>query len=104
MVGRHANKEMNDLIRLLSQSAIPFEVIGYDYDPGTIQICCPTVECPRCDAVSHRGTYGHTQGLIETMSDMRPDVDGWLTAAEAFEIFKEVWNDELGVKNHNDKF
>lgn len=99
---RTANKEMNTLIRLLVEANIPFEVVPF---PTTyenlmsIQICCPSVENCRIDAVSHGFSYGGKQGFIETMSDMRPDVDGWLDAAHAFEFFKEVWDDERGATN-----
>lgn len=33
-----------------------------------------------------RGSYGAKAGLLEARIDGRPDVDGWLTAEEAFEM------------------
>jgi hypothetical protein len=93
-------KEMNNLIVMLAKADIPFEVAAFPYKmrdgDESIQIFCPSMEHSRIDAVSHFGTYGYERGLIETMSDLRPDVDGYLTAEEAFQFFKDVWEDEQG--------
>lgn len=94
---RNVSKEMNKLVRLLVKADIPFEVVAFptcNVELASIQICCPSADHCRIDAVSHYGTYGYRDGLIETMSDMREDVDGWLTAEEAFKFFEDVWNDE----------
>lgn len=100
--------EMNKLIVLLAKADIPFEVRAIDIPPYrgaeencSLQICCPDVEHRRIDAVCHYASYGgDKQGLIETMSDLRPDVDGYLTANEAFQFFDDVWQDELGNKQN----
>ena len=94
--------EMNKLIALLAKADIPFEVRAIDI-PLTrdgdvrcsLQVHCPDVANSRIDAICHCGSYGHTNGLLETMSDLRPDVDGYLTANEAFQFFDDVWQDEL---------
>lgn len=86
--------EMNKLIKLLVKADIPFEVRpfpsalqGYG---DTLQILSPTLENCKIDAVSHQGSYGGTNGMIEIMSETEIDVVGWLTAEEAVEYFRKA--------------
>lgn len=99
--------EMNKLIKLLVQHNIPFEAMAIktvDLDAyrdewksgkieyeASIQICSPSVEDCKIDAICHSGSYGHESGLLEIMSAFEPDdgVAGWLTAQEAFEYFRK---------------
>jgi hypothetical protein len=93
-------KEMNDLIKLLAKNNIPFEVLAFpafsalreeDKDFG-LQIFAPSYENHVIDAVCHWGTYGYENGLIEIMSDYLDDVEGWLTAGEAYGYFVDAIN------------
>lgn len=95
--------EMNKLIKLLAKADIPFEVraiktvdLDADWQGGkveyeaTIQVCSPSIDDCKIDAICHSGSYGHEQWLIEIMSKYEEDVVGWLTAEQAFEYFKKV--------------
>ena len=93
---RNTYPEMNKLIKLLAKADIPFEVLGYPFNPldsygnktdGGFQIFSPTLVESKIDAVCHFGTYGYQDGLIEIMEKNAMDPVGWLTAEEAFEHF-----------------
>ena len=83
--------EIERLIPLLAQEGVPFETRKIVF--GSTQICFPNIENCTLDAVSHMGSYGGSQGLIEIMgegenSDLTDhDVIGWLTAEEALNYF-----------------
>ncbi len=88
---------MNEVIRLISllaQAGVPFEVRKIFL--GSIQVCFPNVENCTLDAISHLGSYGGKDGLIEIMGDGENrdltdyDVIGWLTAEEALNYFLEA--------------
>lgn len=97
------NKEMNKLAKLLYQNGIPFEFRAIDttyFDSNnrmkseiSVQICSPSVENWRIDAISHNSSYGGQDGLIEIYSEalkerMEYDCDvGFLTAEEAVKYF-----------------
>lgn len=81
--------EMNKLVVLLAKNNIPFEIKAWDFiDKSTWQICSPSIEDMKVDAVCHEGSYGHERGLIEIMSAFEEDVVGWLTAEEALPYFQ----------------
>ena len=90
-----ANKEINKLIVLLVEHNIPFEAraINIDNEPS-IQVCSPAVQSFGCDAVSHKFSYGGTEGLIEIMSLYEDDVIGWLSGEEALKYFIEAYEKE----------
>ena len=88
--------EMHRLVKMLVQEEIPFEIYAfhvaeYDgYDSETWQIVSPSKVNQRVDAICHQFSYGGKDGLIEIMSDVQPDVVGWLEADEAIKYFREV--------------
>ena len=90
------NPEITKLACLLAKANIPFELVAWDCGgEPTIQIASPSKEHCLVDAVSHRYSYGGTQGLIEVMGSANPnlpvrDVRGWLTANEAFQFFAKM--------------
>lgn len=97
------NVEMNKLAKLLYQSEIPFEFRAIEtayFDSSnrmqseiSVQICSPSVENWRIDAVSHNNSYGGQDGLIEIYSEAMKErmeydwVVGFLTAEEALKYF-----------------
>lgn len=99
------NKQMNNLITLLAQEGIPFEVTTQVFDGGvgSIQICTPSVEDCVIDAISHQYSYGGTRGLIEIMCKYDNDVTGYLTSAEALEHFREAWQRKYSELKRNFK-
>jgi len=86
-------KEMNLLIKELIANNIPFEIWPFIVmGKPTFQICFPSKENCLVDAVSHEGSYGGPQGLIEVLGSVNndypnDDVVGWLTAKEAINYF-----------------
>lgn len=85
--------EMNKLIVLLTQNHVPFEVIPRKYfEQSYLQICSPSEENCKIDAVSNSTTYGGTKGLIEIYDWVSDETTGWLTAEGALEQFKNVIN------------
>lgn len=81
--------EMNKLVVLLAENNIPFEIKAFDFlDKPTWQICSPSIADTKVDAICHKGSYGHENGLIEIMSLFEDDVVGWLTAEEALPYFQ----------------
>lgn len=81
--------EMNKLVVLLAKNNVPFEIKAFDFlDKPTWQICSPSIEDTKVDAICHKGSYGHENGLIEIMSLFEEDVVGWLTAEEALPYFQ----------------
>lgn len=58
----------------------------------TNQITIGTPE-KKISAVSHPGSYGADDGLIEVW-DFETEPKGWLTAAEAFKIIKIWWEEK----------
>lgn len=84
--------EMVRLELLLQEAKIPYQM---DYVMGM-----PSVRYYGhgdeliCDAICHRGSYGHEIGLLEIMGLTRNDdsVEGWLTSEEVFDRISEDWN------------
>lgn len=74
---------LNEMVSLaigLNARNIPFAARALY---GGMQIICDT-----WDAICHKGSFGHEQGLIEVMGlcDEEEDVVGYLTAAEVLEM------------------
>lgn len=49
------------------------------------------------DAIIHRGSHGHQNGLLETFS--LSDCEGWETAEQVFEGWKEMYQKANKKKN-----
>ena len=85
-------KAMNELIEELTKKKIPFEIIQSLFKG--IAIVSPTIEDPCIDAISHEGSYGGEEGLIEIMYhklDVQDDVVGYLTPEEAAVCFETAY-------------
>lgn len=98
-----ANKELTKLVILLSKSDIPFEIELYKWatdivnhkDILRMQVLTPTVKDAVIDAVS----LDNQDGLIEILDrKFTEDVISYLTAEEAFEYFKDIY--ERANKEH----
>lgn len=89
-------EEMLKLEALLRIAGIPHETYFFPSELfESIQICAPSLEDCKIDAVSHQFCYGGDAGLIEIMAESEEDVVGWLKAEDAFEYFrKEIRNEE----------
>ena len=92
-----ANKELTKLVTLLSKNDIPFEIELYKWytdivnhtdDVIRMQVLTPTVEDAVVDAVS----LDNQDDLIEILDrKFGGDVVPLLTAEEAFEYFKDIY-------------
>ena len=92
-----ANKELTKLVTLLSKNDIPFEIELYKWytdivnhmdDAIRMQVLTPTVEDAVVDAVS----LDNQDDLIEILDrKFGGDVVPLLTAEEAFEYFKDIY-------------
>lgn len=98
-----ANSELTRLVVLLSKNDIPFEIGLYKWytdlishkDDIRMQILTPTVKDAVVDAVS----LDNQDGLIEILDrKFTEDVISYLTAEEAFEYFKDIY--ERANKEH----
>lgn len=101
-----ANSELTKLVVLLSKNDIPFEIELYkwatditnhkDYkDIIRMQVLTPTAEDAVVDAVN----LDYQNDLIEIMDrKFTEDVVPYLTAEEAFEYFKDIY--ERANKEH----
>ena len=80
-------KHVNPIYRIeadkLAKGLLENNIEFYYYD------CWDGVQivCDGWDAICHKGSYGHEQGLLEVMgtivrADDDDDVEGWLTAEE----------------------
>ena len=92
----YTNNELNTLACMLAKADIPFEIVAFiiDGEPA-IQIASPSKKDCVVDAVSHKFTYGGSEGLLEVLGSANPncpndDVVGWCTASEAFQYFTET--------------
>lgn len=91
-----ANKELTKLVTLLSKNDIPFEIELYKWatdivnhkDIIRMQVLTPTVEDAVVDAVN----LDNQDDLIEVLDrKFTGDVVPYLTAEEAFEYFKDIY-------------
>lgn len=91
-----ANKELTKLVTLLSKNDIPFEIELYKWatdivnhkDIIRMQILTPTAEDTVVDAVN----LDYQDDLIEILDrKFTGDVVPYLTAEEAFEYFKDIY-------------
>lgn len=99
-----ANSELTRLVVLLSKNDIPFEIelykwytdiVNHTNDVIRMQVLTPTVEGAFVDAVS----LDNQDGLIEILDrKFTEDVIPYLTAEEAFECFKDIY--ERASKEH----
>lgn len=98
-----ANSELTRLVVLLSKNDIPFEIELYKWytdlishkDDIRMQILTPTVKDAVVDAVS----LDNRDGWIEILDrKFTGDVVPYLTAEEAFEYFKDIY--ERANKEH----
>lgn len=81
---------MTKLAVLLAKADIPFELRGQNCGGtlASVQICSPSVDDCRIDAICHYYSYGGKEGLLEIMG--AGDVVGWLSAEEAFTYFEKI--------------
>ena len=100
--------QLNKLEQYLLANEIKYERIDqetkYD-DHGYIeklerhQIFVPDHEHPMWDAICHRGSYGHEEGLLEVMGTIvglpGEMVEGWLSAADVIERIEGVKNEDI---------
>lgn len=90
------NTEINKLAQMLAKADVPFEIVAWVLDgEAVIQIASPSKKNCVVDAVSHKFSYGGTEGLLEVLGSANPncpndDVVGWLTANEALQFFMEM--------------
>ena len=91
-----ANKELTKLVTLLSKNDIPFEIELYKWatdivnhkDIIRMQVLTPTAENAVVDAVN----LDYQDDLIEILDrKFTGDVVPYLTAEEAFEYFKDIY-------------
>lgn len=84
--------EMHKLVALLVRENIPFEIYPFQLtlNECTWQIASPSKANQIIDAVSHKYTYGGSDGKIEILSELMDDVVGWLTAEEALPYFQKA--------------
>ena len=65
-----------------------FSMTRYEQDWHQISVPCSGPE-KEWDAISHRGSYGYEEGLLEIMGSIVHDcgdqVEGWLTAEDVIE-------------------
>lgn len=90
-------EHMNNLICLLAQSCIPFEVRHFR---GTLQVGYPCFKDLVCDVVCHDFSYGHDAGLLEIMGlvdveTLDDEVEGWLTSDEVFQRIRDHFYENL---------
>lgn len=85
-------QEMHKLLAMLVRENIPFEIHSFQLtlNECTWQIASPSKENQIIDAVSHKYTYGGSDGKIEILSELTDDVVGWLTAEEALPYFQKA--------------
>lgn len=98
--------ELNKLEQLLKAAGIPYQREDKDrFPPEEVdqlkyphyfdfhQICYPAKRKCKSDVICHYGSYGWTEGLLEQMGLLPPDVgdcvQGHLTADEVFARWKE---------------
>ena len=86
--------ELLKLVKLLAKADIPFEIFPFTLGENSItyQVCYPNKQDCLCDAICHKYSYGHEQGLLEIMGlneDPYDDVEGWLTAQQVFERIRD---------------
>ena len=83
---------MTKLAVLLAKADIPFELRGQDCSGiyATVQICSPSVDDCRIDAICHQYSYGGNEGLLEILGEGLGDVVGWLNAEEALTYFEKI--------------
>ena len=87
--------EMNKLFIMLVKADIECELVTFVVGgKATMAICSPSEENCRVDAVCHEFSNGGKAGLLEVLGSVNPDepnydVDGRLTAEEAFKYFKK---------------
>lgn len=91
--------EMERLIYKLDNAAVPYETREIW---GTTQVCYPSIENMKCDAICHAYSYGGDEGLLEIMgllTDEEAEYDsvvGWLTADDVFSrIIRDYWAPEI---------
>lgn len=111
--------EFNKLEQLLKEAGIPYERVDERSAPDVIEndikqyghsfahyeIFYPSVKNHISDAVIFYGSYGIEDGLLEQMGLLPPNatdsVQGWLTAEEIFNRWKEHFEKgkNNGIKN-----
>ena len=81
--------EMDKLEFYLFENNIEYKRIVKENDPcyGNFD----QIRCGKWDAVCHNGSYGHEEGLLETMgmSEDNGDVTGWQTAEDIIARLKK---------------
>lgn len=84
--------EMANLIVGLTMRGVPFKVRSFQ---GGLQVYDPNFEW---DVICHWNSYGHKDGLLETMGKYNrnpdDDVEGWLTAEDLLIRFDEEEQNE----------
>jgi hypothetical protein len=79
--------EMDNLIILLNNAKIPYEIVTHS-PTLTPMIIYPCKEKQVCDAICHKYSYGYEEGLLEMMGlipdEVGDSVEGYLTAKEVF--------------------
>lgn len=93
--------ELLKLVKLLAKADIPFEIYPFTIEKftATYQVCYPNKQDCVCDAICHKYSYGHEQGLLEIMGlseAPEDDVEGWLTAEQ---VFERIRNHYAAVKS-----